>query len=214
MISILIALLLQPADPFAKWEKEIAGIEKKLKESPPAAGGVTFVGSSTIRRWDLKKSFPKQDYFNAGFGGSETRDATHFVPRIVVPQKPSVIVFYSGDNDIANGRTAGQVRSDTREFVQAVQKDLPKAHIIIIGIKPSIARLKMWDTQKKANEMVKEDIEKKSLLTYLDPTSLVVGSDGKPNPAYFAADGLHLNDAGYEKIATPLRKILEEEKKH
>ena len=80
MLLLSALLLLQPpADRFAKWEKEIVAIEAKLPDVKP--GGVTFVGSSTIKRWDLKKSFPGEPYFNAGFGGSVTADATHFVPR-------------------------------------------------------------------------------------------------------------------------------------
>ena len=209
MFIVFLSLLFQPAaDPYAKWEKEIVGIEKKLKESPPAPGGVTFVGSSTIRRWDLKKSFPGEPYVNAGFGGSVTADATHFLSRIVVPQKPAAIVFYSGDNDIALGRTAEQVREDTHEFVSKVHKELPKTKIVIIGIKPSVARVKQFEIQKKANELVKRDREKDPLVKFIDPAPLILGSDGKPNPALFATDGLHLNEAGYEPIAKEVAKLL------
>ena len=210
ILATLVFILQPPADPFAKWEKEIVAIEKSLKDSPPPPGGVTFVGSSTIRRWNLKKSFPSEPYFNAGFGGSQTADATHFVSRIVVPQKPATVVFYSGDNDIAKERTAEQVRDDTREFIRAVHKDLPKEKIVIIGIKPSVARWKLFEIQKVANGFVKADCEKDSRLRFIDPTPHVLGVDGKPNSSLFAADGLHLNNAGYEPIAKEIKKVLAE----
>ena len=38
----------RPVDPFAKWEKNIAAIEKRLSANPPKPGGVFFVGSSSI----------------------------------------------------------------------------------------------------------------------------------------------------------------------
>jgi lysophospholipase L1-like esterase len=198
---LLSALLIfqPPADRFAKWEKEIVAIEAKLKDVKP--GGVTFVGSSTIKRWDLKKSFPGEPYFNAGFGGSVTADATHFVPRIVLPQKPAVVVFYSGDNDIAQKRTAEQVRDDARAFVKAVHDGLPHARIVVIGVKPSVARWAQYETQKSANEMVKADCARNPLLTFIDPTPMIVIADGKPKPDLFVKDGLHLSDAGYEPLA-------------
>ena len=128
MKRVLVALLLavgsvraaepQP-DPFAKWEKEIAGIEKRLKDAPPKPDGVVFAGSSSIRLWDVKKSFFDLAATNVGFGGSEIRDSTHFAARIILPCKPSAIVFYAGDNDVANKRTPKQVADDFAEFARA-----------------------------------------------------------------------------------------------
>src|SRR4051812_25168723 len=46
------------ADRFARWEKEVSAIEKRLADDPPKPGCVVFAGSSSIRLWDLKKSFP------------------------------------------------------------------------------------------------------------------------------------------------------------
>jgi hypothetical protein len=93
----------RPAPPFAKWEKNILAIEKRLAADPPKPGGVFFVGSSSIVRWDLKVNFPDAGYVNVGFGGSVIADSTHFAPRIITPFKPSAIVFYAGDNDIGGG---------------------------------------------------------------------------------------------------------------
>ena len=210
MFPLLIAFIIQPpADPFAKWEKDIAAIEVKLKDSPPKPGGVTFVGSSTIRLWNLKKHFPDKPYVNAGFGGSVTADATHFVPRIVAPQKPAWVVFYSGDNDINKKRTSEQVRDDTRDFIAAVHKHLPEAKILIIGIKPSIARRDQFETQQKANRLVREYCEKDSLCRYLDPTPLILDAQKNPDPDKFVKDGLHLSDAGYAPIAKAVAAILD-----
>src|SRR5690242_6562775 len=101
LAAVLLAALApaQPpaADKFAKWEKEIARIEKRLKEDPPAKGGVAFAGSSSIRLWDLKKSFPELNAANLGFGGSQVPDNTHFAPRILLPLEPRTVVFYAGD---------------------------------------------------------------------------------------------------------------------
>jgi hypothetical protein len=45
------------AERFARWEKDIAVIEKRLKDNPPEKGSVFFAGSSTIRHGMWRKRF-------------------------------------------------------------------------------------------------------------------------------------------------------------
>ncbi|HET9887663.1 MAG TPA: GDSL-type esterase/lipase family protein, partial [bacterium] len=170
MLPLLLVVTLQPpaADPFAKWEKNIAAIEKRLRTEPPKPGSVFFAGSSSIVKWDLKKSFPDKEYVNVGFGGSTIPDSTHFAPRIIIPYKPGTIVFYAGDNDIAQKRTPERVRDDFRAFVAAARKDNPSCLILFIPIKPSVARWKQFETQTKANALVREFCNGDKRLKYVD----------------------------------------------
>src|SRR5437764_12815138 len=88
-------------DSFAKWEKAIAAFEAKDTSNPPPQNGIVFVGSSTVRRWELSKNFDAKDYINRGFGGSQLADSVHFLDRLVLKHKPRAIVLYAGDNDLA-----------------------------------------------------------------------------------------------------------------
>ena len=63
------------AQPVDRWEKDIAAFEAADKMTPPQKGGIVFVGSSTIRRWDTAAYFPDLKIINRGFGGSEMADA-------------------------------------------------------------------------------------------------------------------------------------------
>jgi lysophospholipase L1-like esterase len=207
--TLLLAAVLQPADAerFAKWEKDVAGIEKKLKDSKP--GGVLFYGSSSIRLWDLSKSFPEKGYLNAGFGGSEICDCTHFVPRLVTPFQPKTIVFYAGDNDINGGRKPEQVAADFKAFSAAVHKDLPKCRILWLPVKPSVARWAKFEVQKQANALVKDFCDSDPRLGFIDAVGSLLGSDGKPVAEFFVKDGLHLSPAGYEKWTPLVKSALE-----
>jgi lysophospholipase L1-like esterase len=196
------------AERFAKWEKNVAAIEKRLKDKPPPAEPVVFAGSSSIVRWDLAKSFPGKPAVNVGFGGSQIRDCAHFAPRLVGPLKPAAVVFYAGDNDINAGRTPEQVRDDFRKFVDAVQKDAPKAKVWFVTIKPSVARWKQAETQAKANALVKEYAATDPRLGVIDVTAGMLGSDGTPDPKFFVKDGLHMTDAGYAVWAAAVGKAL------
>jgi lysophospholipase L1-like esterase len=195
-------------NPFAKWEKDVAAIEKRLAANRPKPGGVFFAGSSSIVQWDLKKWFPDAGYVNVGFGGSVIADSAHFAPRILAPFKPGVIVFYAGDNDIARGGKPEHVLSDFKQFVVAARKDNPSCRVIFVSVKPSIARWKMFESQKKANALVKQYCEQEKGLTYLDVVPLMLRADGTPDPELFVKDGLHMTPKGYELWTAEVRKAL------
>ena len=211
ILPLLLVIAVQPSQPdrFARWEKEIAGIEKRLAAEPPKPGGTFFVGSSTIRLWNLKKSFPDAGYVNVGFGGSEIRDCMHFASRIITPYKPKTIVFYAGDNDVASGRKPEQLLADFKEFAAAIHKQLPDCAILFLAVKPSVARWTQYEKQKRANAMIEDYCGMNRRLTFIDTAPLLLGSDGKPNPELYAKDGLHLSAAGYEKWTPHVKKTLE-----
>ena len=196
------------APDFSRWEKDIAAFEKRDMDAPPPRYAVLFAGSSSIRLWDLKKSFPDQEVINRGFGGSQIADSTHFAPRIIVKAAPRVIVFYAGDNDIASGKTPEQVSADFQDFAALVHKELPKTRIIFLSIKPSPARWAMVDKQRKANGLVEAYCKGSDYLTYLDVAAPLLGDDGKPRTELFVKDGLHLNEKGYALWASLLGPLL------
>ncbi len=196
------------APDFDRWESEIKAIEKRLADKPPPENPILFVGSSTVRRWDLAKSFPDLGAVNVGFGGSQTADATHFAPRIVLKYKPRLIVFYSGDNDLAGGKTPETVAADFKDFVAVVHKELPKTKIVLVSVKPCPLRWKLFDTQKKTNELLEAFCKTDDTLKFVDVVKPMLGEDGKPRGGLFVEDGLHLSDEGYKVWAGLLKPSL------
>ena len=79
----------RPPDP-NRYESTIAAFEGR-----PHKPLVVFVGSSSIRRWNLTEYFPDLNMINHGFGGSEMADLPRYATRIVVPQKPASVVVNS-----------------------------------------------------------------------------------------------------------------------
>lgn len=179
------------------WEETIAAFEAADAKEPPPKQGVLFVGSSSIRMWDLKKSFPDLAVINRGFGGSQICHATHFVDRLIAPHNPRVVVFYAGDNDIAAGKSPEQVHDDFRAFVAAVRKSLPKTPIVFIAIKPSIARWKLAEEIKAANKLIAADCVKDETLEFVNVWPGMLGEDGMPRAELLRDDKLHMTPAGY-----------------
>jgi lysophospholipase L1-like esterase len=179
------------------WEKEIATFEKKDREHPPPTNGILFVGSSSIRLWDLPKYFPGMELTNRGFGGSQIADSVRFAPRIILKHRPRLVVLYAGDNDLAFGKPPEQVCADFKSFVKAIHAELPRTRIIFISIKPSILRWKLEKKMREANALIETVCKQDERLVYVDVVKPMLGKDGKPRPELFVKDGLHLNDKGY-----------------
>lgn len=181
----------------ARWEPAIVVFEAEDRATPPVPGGVVFLGSSSIRRWDLRRSFPDLPVVNRGFGGSEISDCTRVVDRIVVPHAPSIVVVYAGDNDIARGRPAAGVADDFQRLVAALRDGCPDATIVFLAIKPSPARRRFAETQREANQLIRAACTGLRDVVFVDVVPPMLGADGEPRAELFVADGLHLAAAGY-----------------
>jgi lysophospholipase L1-like esterase len=191
-----------------KWDEAVAAFEAQDVASPPPQGTVLFVGSSSIRFWDLPKSFPGRDYINRGFGGSELEDAIRYADRIILKHRPRAVVVYAGDNDVAAGKDAAQVFDDYMTLVATIHGELPDTPIYFIAIKPSLKRWDMWPTMDAANELIRAYGKDKSLLYFVDIAGPMLGNDGQPKPGLFLQDGLHLNAAGYAMWTSILNQYL------
>ncbi len=201
--SLLLALVFFATSQAAeydtsKWKADIDTFVKTDEANPAEPGGVVFVGSSSIRMWDLAKSFPDKPYLNRGFGGSEIADSTHFFTELVAKHKPRLVVFYAGDNDIAGGKSAEQVHANFQAFAQKFSVQLPEARLVYISIKPSIARWQLADRMREANKLIAADCDKNDDFTFLNVWPVMLGEDGKPRKNIFLEDGLHMNETGYK----------------
>lgn len=200
---------LPPSNNPARWESAIAAFEASDKQSPPPKDGILFVGSSSIRLWDLKKHFPDLSVINRGFGGSQLEDSIHFAGRIVLPYEPRVIVLYAGDNDLAAGKSPEQVVEDFKRFAAVVHQKLPKTRIIYISIKPSNQRWKLIEKIRAANAGILEAAKADGRLSFVDVHPAMLGEDGLPRKELLVEDGLHLSPAGYEIWSKLVREKIE-----
>lgn len=202
-----------PHDP-TKFESEILAFEKHDRLSAPPDQPILFVGSSTIRFWKVADAFGDLPVLNRGFGGSQVQDVNYYFDRVVLPYRPSTIVFYSGDNDLADGLSPAEVAADVQRFIARVQQKLPGTRLILIGIKPSIARWKLIAQMRQTNRQLESFTKATPGGVYVDVEPEILGPNGKPRPELFRPDGLHLNAQGYEILNAKLSPLIHSEKKN
>jgi lysophospholipase L1-like esterase len=190
------------------WQSDIDKFAAADMESSRDSVGVVFVGSSSIRMWDLEKSFPEKGYLNRGFGGSAICDSTHYFDELIAKHEPRLVVFYAGDNDIAGGKSPQQVQKDFQAFATQFREKLPEAELVYISIKPSIARWKLAEKMREANSIIESLCDKYGPFTFVDVWPVMLNEKGEPRKDIFLEDGLHMNDKGYELWAELLKEHL------
>ncbi len=184
------------ADPSFPFSNEIAAFAAANNAGPPLANATLFMGSSSIRLWDIPGSFPDIGTINRGFGGATTPDVLHYYERLLPKAKPTSVVVYVGENDLASGAAPDVVARDILTLLQRLRADYPKAHLVYLSLKPSPIR---WTLSPKMNavNMTVAARARRDGFDYLDVGSVLLASDGLPDASLFRTDGLHMNPRGY-----------------
>lgn len=206
---LVLGAVAAPSTQEDRWAKEMAAFEQQDAKPGQVSGRPVFVGSSSIRLWDLEKAFPQARALNRGFGGSQISDSVARVDRLVIRHNPRTVVFYAGDNDLAGGKSPATVAADYKAFVAKVHAALPKTRIAFIGIKPSIQRWAIVDKVREANALIRAYAQTDDRLAFIDVDGPMLGWDEKPRADLFVEDGLHLSAKGYELWTALVRPFLE-----
>ena len=197
-------------DPHARWEKTIRAFEKEDASSFPEQGAILFIGSSSFRMWStLAEDMAPFPVVNRGFGGSHIDNCTRFADRIAIPYRPSAVVLYAGDNDIAAKKSPDRVLEDFKSFVSVVHASLPGIPIYFASIKPSPRRWEMWEDMKRANALIERYCVDTSYLAYVDVSTPMLDETGIVRGDLYLDDNLHMNADGYRLWTSIIKPRLE-----
>lgn len=191
-----------------RWEQAWLAHEA---QPAPAPGGIACVGSSSMKGWrTLAADLAPMPVWNRAFGGSSTPDQIRALPRLILPHQPRIVVYYCGDNDLANPKADPQrAVKGFQDFVTALRQALPATHVVYLSIKPSPRRAASWPIVAQANTAIAAWCANDPLLTYVDVATPMLTAEGHARPELFAKDQLHLNAEGYRLWAGILRPVLE-----
>lgn len=183
----------------ARWRASLEAFAAADLRQAPEAGGVLFVGSSSIRLWnDLETSFSGLPVvIKRGFGGSRLSDCVSLANRLVLPYRPRTVVVYAGENDLAEGATPQEVLERFATFVRLIKAELPDSRIAFVSIKPSPLRAVLMPAVRQANALVQAYSQTQPGLDFIDVHSHMLDADGQPRGELFSGDRLHLNAQGY-----------------
>lgn len=200
-------------DKIDRFEGEIKAYEAKDRIKPVKQGETIFVGSSTFRLWpNLENEFKDVHAVNRAFGGATIDEINHYANRIVIPYKPSRIVFYAGTNDLANGDSAKDVYKDFLEFERIVHKSLPNTKIYFVSVSPGPIRVSLQKQYDETNKLISAEAQRSHKFTFVDIRPVMYDSNGKLKKQLFGFDRLHMNKAGQDAWEPVIRAALTKDK--
>ena len=85
--------LLAQQEGSSRWERSIRAFEESDKEAPPPKGAILFVGSSSIRGWDVEKYFrrARKPWWVACLLDTSVLDSEHGFREHAFPRRQSIL---------------------------------------------------------------------------------------------------------------------------
>jgi len=196
------------------WRRAIRRFEKSDQAEPPKPGVIVFTGSSSINFWkSLVHDMEPLNVINRGFGGSQMAHVTYYAKKIVLPYSPSAVVVYAGENDLTWpwSKTPETILHDFQEFVELVLAQLPTTWIYFLSVKPTPRGWSLREKHLRTNQLIEDFCRTQPQAYFVDVSTPMLDSNGKPRRDLFNWDGLHPSPACYALWRSILLPILMEQ---
>ncbi len=192
-----------------RWSATLNKFREEDRLSRRERSCILFVGSSTIRMWaDFYSDSRGLDALNRGFGGSTMADLEALADELVYRYRPEIVVIYQGDNDLAYGAPLTEFTEPLMRFTATLKSRLPRSKLVLIAIKPSPTRSHRWPIYNRANNWLRDNAKRNGWI-YVNANSGLLSEEGLINAQYYADDGVHFNEDGYNLWAKNLMTAIE-----
>ncbi len=162
----------------------------------PAQDGVLFLGDSITEFAPLDVLFPEVETQNYGIGW-DTTDGIILRLSQVSRNSPERLFLLIGTNDLYYGHSSEHIAKNVGQIVDRLYGQLPSTDLFILSLLPRgadyVSRI------KETNDAITEVIEFKDA-RYLNISSEFSDENGVMLDV-LSTDGLHLNEAGYARLA-------------
>lgn len=206
-VAVLVFLtIMSGAVLFQRWQARAVMVLPGVETSTRCS--IWFIGSSTIHKWrTLRADMRPWDAHNRGIDGARIPDLTNALGHEPPAHRPAAIVLYAGENDIARGGSSEKTIAALKDFLAVRTPALRGVPILLIGMKPSPGRWANRPEQLAFNRMARDIVASTPGMAFVDPAPMLLVSQ-RPGP-FYVADGIHLNAAGYARLAAVIRPALQ-----
>ena len=192
-----------------RYADQIDAFIERDRVSPPPQGAIFFYGASIFRLWTtLEEQMEPLPVFNRAFGGCRTWEALHYADQIVLPYRPSIIVYYCGANDVNQDESAEAIAGRFGQFVARVASALPETRVFFVSINRAPAKMgQLWNVVDAANALIRAYAVVAPNVEYIDVNPALFDSLSSPRMEMYT-DGLHLTPAAYVEYTRIIRPVI------
>lgn len=173
-------------------------------------GGEPITKIKPIGKDSWNRIFGQHKVTNLGFGFDYIDNAHYRVSHGEIDGiSPRVVIINIGTNNIGHrGDDAQTCAANMAELIKVIQKKLPKAKILLIGIYPR-REPKLAATIHQTNALYAKLADQKKIVFINPGEKLLAQNQPTANPR-FMRDTVHLNPQGYAQIADSIIEALKQ----
>lgn len=179
---------------------------------------IVFFGDSITEGYNVKEFYDELNVVNSGISGNQTIDLLTQIDTRLYDYNPSKTIILIGINDVNNGKSDNEILNNLKGIIKGIKKNRKSSDIYIQSIYPVNRDLgerttEMLDNEDLNNKRVKnlnkkiKHLCKKEGIPYINVYDSLCDKDGNLKSIY-TNDGVHLNDLGYYKVTTTIKKYI------
>ena len=165
-----------------------------------------FIGDSMIEFFDWQQRFPEHRAVNLGRAGETTSELLSRLPGILTLQPPpDWLLLMTGTNDICMEDFT--FPAALAQIIETCQRRLPETIITVNSLLPINLPYLATDVIPRTNALL-EELAASQDVHFLNGHQALTDSSGHLQPGVLAADGVHLEEHGYQLWADEVEKHL------
>lgn len=175
-----------------------------------------FIGDSLIHYWSGEPAAPISrnqaawdtcfegfTITNMGFGWDRTENVLWRINHGEIDDiAPRVVLLKIGTNNLGFN-PPDEIVAGIEAVVDRIRQKLPASKILVFGILPRLDHTPVGDV----NRQLAAALETQTSVHYCDIGNALLSPEGTPDRSYYL-DDVHLNEAGYARIALEIRNAL------
>ena len=194
------------------WAAEIDAYARQDRASKLPQDPIVVVGGRRVKLWKgLEEVLSPLPVLMRGLGDATVDDLIHNYERLIGFYRPKAVVLLPSTSEfhIRANKDAQVLANGIKELVQLDAKHHSDSRFYVIA--PLKAPLYQADdsTVEETTRLLHTWAAGQDHVVILDANDLLGQANGRPNPAYYRADGINLNEHGYLRLSVLLQSALE-----
>ena len=194
------------------WAAEIDAYARQDRASQLPDKPIVVVGGRRVKLWpDLEELLAPRPVLMRGLGDATVDDLIHNYQRLIGFYRPGSIVLLPSNSEF-HLRANKDAEALVSGIVELAERDIDhQSNCRFYIISPLKTPLYPSDnaTVNKSMCLLQEWASDISHIEVLDINALLKKTTGEPNPSYFRADGVNLNEHGYLRLSILLKSAIE-----